>query len=202
MARTTSQPRAQAAPGGGSSAWMALMLASAIACGGERSRGTERAVLDSSLPSIPVDSSRDSREGLPHEVIADTGADSGDPTMGVPGALAVLKRYFEEINAHQYHEAYDLWSNDGAASGLTLEEFAHGYDRTRSTTFIIGTPGRIEGAAGSRYVELPITIEAITLDDVHQRFAGSVVLRRVVVPGAANEERSWHIYSAAIQEVR
>ena len=202
MARTTSQPRPQAAPGGGSSTWMALMLLSAIACGGESPRGTETAAVDSPLPSVPVDSNRDSLEGLPHEVIADTGADSSDSTMGVAGARAVLTRYFAEINAREFHEAYHFWSNDGAASGLTLEEFARGYDRTRSTTFTTGTPGRIEGAAGSRYVELPITIEAITVDGVHQRFAGRVVLRRVVVPGAANEERKWHIYSAAIHEVR
>lgn len=202
MARTTSLPRRQAAPGAGSSILRAMIVASAIACGGERSRGTETAAADSSLPALPLDSSRDSGERPPHEATADTGAESADPAMGVPGALAVLKRYFEEINTHEFHEAYHLWSDDGAASGLTLEEFARGYDRTRSTTFATGSPGRIEGAAGSRYIEVPITIEAITVDGVHQHFAGRIVLRRVVVPGAANEERSWHIYSAAIQEVR
>ena len=202
MACTTSLPRPQDAPRGGSSIWMALMLASAIACGGDRSRGTESAAADSSLPSIPLDSGRDSGEAHPQAINVDTTAEGGDPAMGVPGALAVLKLYFEEINAHEYHDAYHLWSNDGAASGLTLEEFARGYDRTRTTTFKTGAPGRIEGAAGSRYIEVPITIEAMTLDGVQQHFAGRIVLRRVVVPGAANQERSWHIYSSTIQEVQ
>ena len=67
---------------------------------------------------------------------------------------------------------------------------------------MLGAPGRIEGAAGSRYITIPIVIDAVTTDGVQQHFAGSIVLRRVVVPGAKSEERSWRIYSAAIYESR
>lgn len=186
----------------GSSIWMALMLASSIACGGDHSRGTEAGAGDSNAPSVPIDTGREAGQQSPQEGAADTGAESGDPAMGVPGALALLERYFDEINAHKFHDAYHLWSDEGAASGMTLEEFARGYDHTRSTTFVTGTPSRIEGAAGSRYITIPITIDAMTTDGVHQHFVGRLVLRRVVVPGAANEERSWHIYSAAIQQVQ
>ncbi|HEY9429066.1 MAG TPA: hypothetical protein VIR34_18040, partial [Gemmatimonadaceae bacterium] len=138
----------------------------------------------------------------PQQGAAGADTESDDPALGAPGALAVLRRYFEEINAHQFHDAYHLWSDEGAASGLTLEEFARGYDRTRSATFVLGAPGRIEGAAGSRYITIPIVIDAVTTDGVQQHFAGSIVLRRVVVPGAKSEERSWRIYSAAIYESR
>jgi hypothetical protein len=181
---------------------MALMLASSIACGGERSRGAGAAAEDSSSPAAPLDTNRGAAQQLPRGGAGDTGTEGSDPAMGAPGALAVLQRYFDDINAHEFHDAYHIWSDNGAASGMTLEEFARGYDRTRYATFETGPPSRIEGAAGSRYITIPITIDAVTIDEVHQHFVGSIVLRRVVVPGAANEERSWHIYSAAIHEVQ
>jgi hypothetical protein len=114
----------------------------------------------------------------------------------------MLESYFEAINAHQFHEAYHFWSDNGAASGLTLEEFARGYDRTRSTTYRAGSPGRIEGAAGSRYIKIPVTIEAVTTDGERRRFTGEFVLRRVVATGAGSNERRWHIYSASVHAVR
>lgn len=181
---------------------MVVMLASSIACGGDRSRGGDAVAGDSSTPAAPADTGQEAGQRLQQQGAAGTDTEGGDPAMGAPGALALLRRYFDEINAHQFHDAYHMWSDEGAASGLTLEEFARGYDRTRSTTFVFGTPGRIEGAAGSRYITVPLTIDAVTTDGVKQHFAGSIVLRRVVVPGAANEERSWHIYSAAIHEVQ
>ncbi|HET7552285.1 MAG TPA: hypothetical protein VFK04_13430 [Gemmatimonadaceae bacterium] len=201
MDRTARLRRQLAAPRRFYSICTALMLASSIACAGERSHGAEAGAGDSSTPSAPVDTGGESAQ-QPREGAEDTSAESGDPAMGVPGALALLKHYFDEINSHEFHDAYHLWSDDGAASGLTLEEFARGYDRTRYTTFVTGQPGRIEGAAGSRYITIPITIDAMTIDGVHQHYVGSIVLRRVVVPGAASEERSWRIYSAAIQEVQ
>ena len=202
MACTTCPRCQRAAPGSGSSIWMVVMLASSIACGGDRSHGGDAVAGDSSTPSIPSDTSQEAGQRLRQQGAAGTDTESGDPAMGAPGALAVLSRYFDEINALEFHDAYHLWSDEGAASGLTLEEFARGYDRTRSTTFVFGTPSRIEGAAGSRYITVPITIDAVTTDGVQQHFAGSIVLRRVVVPGAKNEERSWRIYSAAIHELQ
>jgi hypothetical protein len=61
-----------------------------------------------------------------------------------------------------------------------------------------GEPGRIEGSAGSRFIEIPVTIEARTTADSTQRFAGTYALRRAVVDGASEAQRRWHIYSAGI----
>jgi hypothetical protein len=181
---------------------MVVLLATSVACGGERSRRVEHAAGDSATLRLPLDTARDTGRSLPNEGARGAAGESGDSAMGAPGAVAVLTSYFGAINAHHFHDAYHLWFDEGAASGLTLEEFARGYDRTRSTTFRAGAPSRIEGAAGSRYVTIPVTIDATTTDGLHQHFEGSIVLRRVVVPGAENEGRSWHIYSAAIHEVR
>jgi len=61
---------------------------------------------------------------------------------------------------------------------------------------------RVEGAASSRYIEVPVVIEATTVDGESQRFAGTYTLRRTVVDGASEESRRWHLYSAALAEHR
>ena len=59
-----------------------------------------------------------------------------------------------------------------------------------------GTPGRLDAAAGSRYVEVPVTVEAAQRDGSVRRYAGSYTLRRAVVDGATAEQRAWRIASA------
>ncbi|HEY9827993.1 MAG TPA: hypothetical protein V6D19_21355, partial [Stenomitos sp.] len=47
------------------------------------------------------------------------------------------------------------------------------------------------------YIEIPVTVTAVTTDGTSQRFRGSYVLRRVNdVPGSTPEQRKWHLYSA------
>ncbi|MGN6512349.1 MAG: hypothetical protein ACTHKZ_02075, partial [Lysobacteraceae bacterium] len=57
----------------------------------------------------------------------------------------------------------------------------------------IGAPGRIEGAAGSRYVSVPVTLVRGLRDGGTQRLGGAVTLRRAVVDGATPEQRTWRI---------
>lgn len=184
------------------SIWLAALVAAAIACFGDGSPKSANDTGDATTTAVPPDTGADAGGGDSEGRARDAAAAESDSTMGAAGAVAVLRSYFGAIDAHRFHDAYHLWSDNGAASGLTLEEFARGYDSTRSTTFAAGTPGRVEGAAGSRYIEIPVTIEATTRSGALQHYAGNIVLRRVVVPGAEAEERGWHIYSSAIHEVR
>lgn len=58
----------------------------------------------------------------------------------------------------------------------------------------VGAPGRIEGAAGSLFVEVPVVVygRLKTGQEVHQ--SGQAVLRRVNdVPGSTGEQRQWRI---------
>ena len=66
----------------------------------------------------------------------------------------------------------------------------------------MGEPGRVEGAAGSRYVEVPVTVRARTADGEEQVFEGSLTLRRAVVDGATPEQRRWRLYTADVARVR
>jgi len=47
----------------------------------------------------------------------------------------------------------------------------------------------VEGAAGSRYVTIPVTVRAETTTGREQRFVGSYTLRRSVVDGATPDHR-------------
>lgn len=121
-----------------------------------------------------------------------------DAEGGAAQAADVIRRYYAAIGAKDYRRAYELWSDGGAASGQSLEEFAAGFARTARTEATVGEPGRIEGAAGSRYIEVPVIIRAETDAGAEQRFEGTYVLRRSVVDGATAEQRSWRIHSADI----
>lgn len=115
-------------------------------------------------------------------------------------AVAVLERYYAAIDEGDYRAAYALWSDGGASSGQTFDEFAAGYENTEEARVEAGKPGRIEGAAGSRYIVIPVVVHATTVDGTRQRYVGGYTLRRSVVDGATSEQRSWRIYSAEIVE--
>lgn len=132
---------------------------------------------------------------------ATPGATPPDSTS--PAAAAdLIRRYYAAINARQYRRAYELWSDDGRASGQTFDEFAAGFAETASVEVEVGTPGRVEGAAGSRFVDVPVVIHAVLNNGQRQRFEGHYTLRRAVVEGATPEQRRWRIHSAEIRETR
>lgn len=117
------------------------------------------------------------------------------------GAAALVRGYYAAIGQGDYEKAYRLWSGEGAASGQSLEEFRQGFAATKSVEVETGSPTEAEGAAGSRYITIPVVIRAVTRSGAAQRFEGEYVLRRSVVDGATEEQRSWRIHSAKIREV-
>lgn len=132
----------------------------------------------------------------------DGGAPPSDSAAeGWRGAAEVVRRYYAAIDSRDYAAAYALWGDGGRASGKSRSEFEAGFARTASVRVAIGDSGHMEGAAGSRYATVPVTVDAVQRDGTRQRFAGSYVLRRAVVDGATAEQRSWHIYTARLTAV-
>ena len=115
------------------------------------------------------------------------------------GPADVIYEYYASINSKDFRAAYELWSDNGAASKKTFEQFRDGFRDTERTEVIIGTLGEEEGAAGSRYITIPVTIKARTTSGKDQTFKGEYVLRRSVVDGATEAQRAWKIYSAKIR---
>lgn len=135
----------------------------------------------------------------PHERPAATDhAAVADSATDAQLAARAIRDYYAAIAAHDYRRAWLQWGDSGRASHHTLEEFTEGYAATDSVAVTVGTPGRVEGAAGSRFVTIPVTIRAMTTSGDSQHFAGTYVLRRVVVDGATPAQRRWHLFSATI----
>ena len=115
-------------------------------------------------------------------------------------AVAVVRAYYAAISAGRHAQAYALWSDGGRSSGQAPEQFAAGFADTRAVTVQPGEAGRIEGAAGSRYIEIPVSVTATRADGSEQRYVGAYVLRRAVADGASPGQRAWRIASAELRE--
>lgn len=115
-------------------------------------------------------------------------------------ARQVVERYYDAIEHRRYRTAYRLWSGNGAASGKSYASFVRGFARTAHARAVAGQPRDGEGAAGSVYITVPVTVTATLKDGIRQRLHGSYVLRRVNdVDDATPDQRRWHIASARLR---
>lgn len=113
------------------------------------------------------------------------------------GAEEVVRAYYAAINDRDYQRAYDAWGDNGPPGRPTVRAFAAGFAGTDSVHVVLGTPGRIEGAAGSRYIEIPVRIRAFQRGAAPRDYVGSYTVRRSVVSGSDAAQR-WHLYSARL----
>lgn len=131
-----------------------------------------------------------------------TGDATATPEPTPEDAVAVVREYYDSINSRSFARAYSLWSDNGRSSGQTPEQFAAGFAETAQVEVEIQAPGRVDAAAGSRYIEVPVAISATRNDGSVHKYVGAYVLRRAVVDGASDEQRAWRIGSADIREVK
>jgi len=67
----------------------------------------------------------------------------------------------------------------------------------------VGAPGRIEGAAGSLFVEVPVVLYGRYATGGEYHASGKAVLRRVNdVPGATAEQLKWRIERIEVATAR
>lgn len=122
---------------------------------------------------------------------------------GSPGeaeqAADAVRLYYDAINAHDYPVAYAQWGGEGQASGKSYADFARGFANTVSVK-VSAREQPVEGAAGSLFATVPVTVDAVLADGRRQRFTGTYVVRRVAdVDGSTAEQRRWHLQSAALK---
>ena len=107
------------------------------------------------------------------------------------GAIAVLRRYYDHIEAGRYREAWAMRS----ASDDGLERFAQNfaaYDRYQVT---LGHPTEPAEAGGWSYVEVPIQILGTLKGGKGFGSVGSITMRRATTAKASPAQRDWHIYT-------
>jgi hypothetical protein len=111
------------------------------------------------------------------------------------GAANVVQTYYALLGEQRYGDAWKLWTQGGQGSGMSEEAFTASFAQYESYNANIGAPGRIEGAAGSLFVSVPVVIygRKKSGEEVHE--LGEATLRRVNdVPGSTPEQRAWHLF--------
>jgi hypothetical protein len=120
------------------------------------------------------------------------------PKPTAESAVELVQSHYRKISEKRFQEAYNDWADSGKASGKSYIAFLNGYVQTPRVEVTTGTPGRIEGAAGSRFVTVPVRVAAYKPDGGREDFAGSYVLRYSVVEGA-NPRWQWRLYEAKLE---
>ena len=115
-------------------------------------------------------------------------------------AADVVRAYYAAIDARDYQRAYAAWAGDGPPGRPTLQAFAAGFAGTDSVQVVVGAPGRVEGAAGSRYVTVPVRVRAFEQGRGRREYVGSYTLRRSAVPGSTAADQRWHLYAAKLHD--
>jgi hypothetical protein len=154
-------------------------------------------------PATPLPPVEPAAPGTPGGLPDDRTPVSEAPFAGTSaqGAADVVQTYFALIGERQYDAAHRLWSGGGRASGRDAAGFAADLGRYRQYDAQVGAPGRIEGAAGSRYVTVPVQVYGRTADGTPFRRSGTATLRRSDVDGATADQRAWRIERMDLAEV-
>lgn len=133
---------------------------------------------------------------------ANTSADQFLDDRSTP--VQLLKSYYNAINRKEYVRAYYYWGlkgNSASSQPLTYPQFEAGYANTKAAQL---TTGKVisEGAAGSFYFRVPITLAALHADGSKHTYVGCYTIRQ---PNPKNFGAPpfipMHIYSAKIREV-
>ena len=112
------------------------------------------------------------------------------------GAANVVQTYYALLETDRYGEARRLRSDRAATSDADFATRFRGYREIHAQ---IGTPGRIEGAAGSLFVDVPVQVYGRLANGESFSRRGTVTLRRVNdVPGSTPVQRRWHIYRSDV----
>lgn len=126
---------------------------------------------------------------------------SDDQPETAADAARVVQAYYADIDHGDFRAAYARWGNDGQDSHQSFADFKRGFAHTATTSATTGTPTNGEGAAGSSFIDVPVTVRARLKDGTRQRFTGHYTLRRVNdVPGSTQAQRRWHLYSATLEK--
>lgn len=122
-----------------------------------------------------------------------------EPGAGPAQAAAAVRGYYDAIRAGDLGRAYAAWSDGGRASGRTPDQFAAAFRDAGIVAVAVGEPSRAEGAAGSQFVEVPVTVTSRDAAGREVRQVGRYVMRSSQVDGAP---RGWYIASAELRELQ
>lgn len=138
-----------------------------------------------------------------NETTATDGTDASEAALSDTsdkGAADVVRAYYDYLGKRQYAAARGLWFGNGQGSGMRQAEFAASNAEYTKLQARVDIPKPSEGAAGSIYIEVPVTLSGTMKDGSPFEMTGSVQLRRVNdVPGSTPVDRRWHIIDVNVR---
>ena len=109
----------------------------------------------------------------------------------------VVANFAALLEQRKFDDAFALW--DANAAGFSREQFAKKFDQYRTIEAEVGDVSPPEGAAGSIYDNVQLTLTGDKKDGSDYTATGPVTLRRVNdVPGSTAEQRRWRIVKMAL----
>ncbi len=113
----------------------------------------------------------------------------------------VVRHYTDALAARRYDEAWALWDDGGAASGMTREAFAASFDRYATYRATVGTPFDADAGAGQRYITVPVVVTGSLKSGGPFRLEGPVVLHKAA-DGIESDDphaHDWRIRSSEMK---
>lgn len=105
-------------------------------------------------------------------------------------AAEELVRHFAALlNSGSFDEAYMLLGPNAPPRS----QFDRRFSSYANLKVSVGRPGEEEGAAGSIYVSVPLTVSGTAAGKAVSRSAGAILRRVNDVPGSTEAQRHWHI---------
>ena len=89
-------------------------------------------------------------------------------------AVSVIQSYYNAITRKEYVRAYSYYEDGQGVD--PFDKFQAGYANTASVSVAYGQVGS-EGAAGSTYYTVPVSLDAVSTSGKHSYFAGCYTLR-------------------------
>lgn len=144
-----------------------------------------------SRPSTDGNALNEADPGNALEVNAaiDEAARAAEALKSPAAAVAVVKDYAALAEKGAYAEAAKHWTNATAAA-----QFATSLEDYPKVALTAGKPEDEEGAAGSMYIVVPLTLDLTLRSGSPYQMVCKATLRRVNdVPGSTAEQRRWRI---------
>jgi hypothetical protein len=114
--------------------------------------------------------------------------------------VAVIQSFYNAIDRKEYARAYSYYENGQGVAAF--DTFQAGYADTARVSIAFGSP-TADGAAGSTFYSLPVSIDAASNSGKHSYFAGCYTLR-LANPSiqAAPPFEPMHIVSGKLQSAK
>ncbi len=109
----------------------------------------------------------------------------------------VVIQFANLLHHKRFGDAFQL--TDSEAMGLSAKQFEERFSEYRTIDAAAGEVGRTEGAAGSLYSEVQLTLSGDKKNGSPYVMTGPVTLRRANdVPGASTDQLRWRIVNMAL----